>query len=84
MIYKKTFAGVMYSSSVGVTIIALTMISTLVILAVANKVVHQCWDHDSEIQARVHLDQQAQQRAMLYFNFLPSENALPTLRPRVR
>lgn len=39
MIYKKTFAGVMYSSSFGVTLIALTMISTLVILAVTSNVV---------------------------------------------
>ena len=30
MVYKKTFKGVMYSSSFGVTLIALTMISTLV------------------------------------------------------
>ena len=34
MIYKKTFSGVMYSSSFGVTLIALTMITTLVIMAV--------------------------------------------------
>ena len=33
-VYKKTYAGVMYSSSFGVTLIALTMITTLVILAV--------------------------------------------------
>lgn len=39
LIYKKTFAGVMYSSSFGVTLIALTMISTLVILAVTSNVV---------------------------------------------
>ena len=38
-IYKKTFAGVMYSSSFGVTLIALTMITTLVILAVTSNVV---------------------------------------------
>lgn len=38
-IYKKTFAGVMYSSSFGVTLVALTMISTLVILAVTSNVV---------------------------------------------
>jgi uncharacterized membrane protein YhiD involved in acid resistance len=37
--YKKTFKGVMYSSSFGVTLIALTMISTLVILAVTSNVV---------------------------------------------
>ncbi len=39
MIYKKTFTGVMYSSSFGVTLIALTMITTLVILAVTSNVV---------------------------------------------
>ena len=38
-IYKKTFKGVMYSSSFGVTLIALTMITTLVILAVTSNVV---------------------------------------------
>ncbi|MBQ8306819.1 MAG: DUF4956 domain-containing protein [Blautia sp.] len=38
-IYKKTYSGVMYSSSFGVTLIALTMISTLVILAVTSNVV---------------------------------------------
>lgn len=39
MVYRKTFNGVMYSSSFGVTLIALTMISTLVILAVTSNVV---------------------------------------------
>lgn len=38
-VYKKTFAGVMFSSSFGVTLIALTMITTLVILAVTSNVV---------------------------------------------
>ena len=38
-IYKKTYAGVMYSSSFGVTLIALTMITTLVILAVTSNIV---------------------------------------------
>ena len=38
-IYKKTFAGVMYSASFGVTLVALTMITTLVILAVTSNVV---------------------------------------------
>ncbi len=38
-IYKKTYAGVMYSSGFGVTLIALTMITTLVILAVTSNVV---------------------------------------------
>ena len=39
LIYKKTFNGVMYSSSFGVTLVALTMISTVVILAVSSNVV---------------------------------------------
>ena len=38
-IYKKTYSGVMYSSSFGVTLIALTMITTLVLLAVTSNVV---------------------------------------------
>lgn len=38
-VYKKTFQGVMYSSSFGVTLIALTMITSLVILAVTSNVV---------------------------------------------
>ena len=38
-VYKKTYAGVMYSSSFGVTLVALTMIATLVILAVTSNVV---------------------------------------------
>lgn len=38
-VYKKTFSGVAYSSSFGVTLIALTMITTLVILAVTSNVV---------------------------------------------
>lgn len=38
-IYKKTFSGVMYSSGFGVTLIALTMITTVVILAVTSNVV---------------------------------------------
>jgi len=39
LVYQKTCAGVMYSSSFGVTLIALTMITTLVILAVTSNVV---------------------------------------------
>ena len=38
-VYKKTYQGVMFSSSFGVTLIALTMITTLVILAVTSNVV---------------------------------------------
>ena len=39
LIYKRTFAGVMYSSSFGVTLLALTMITTVVMLAVTSNVV---------------------------------------------
>lgn len=38
-VYKKSFSGVMYSSSFGVTLIALTMITSLLILAVTSNVV---------------------------------------------
>lgn len=38
-VYKKTFAGVMYSASFGVSIMAMTMITTLIILAVTSNVV---------------------------------------------
>ena len=39
LVYKKTYTGVMYSSSFGVTLVALTMITTVVILAVTSNVV---------------------------------------------
>lgn len=39
LVYKKTYSGVMYSSSFGTTLIALTMITTIVILAVTSNVV---------------------------------------------
>ena len=39
LVYKKTCQGVMYSSSFGVTLIAMTMITTVVILAVTSNVV---------------------------------------------
>ena len=39
LVYKKTYTGVMYSSSFGVTLVALTMITTLVILAVTSNVI---------------------------------------------
>ncbi len=39
LIYKKTYRGVMYSSSFGVTLIALTMITGMTILAVTSNVV---------------------------------------------
>lgn len=38
-IYKKTYSGVMYSAGFGTSLIALTMITTLVILAVTSNVV---------------------------------------------
>lgn len=34
LVYKKTYSGVMYSSGFGVTLVALTMITATVILAV--------------------------------------------------
>ena len=39
LVYQKTFTGVMYSSSFGVTLVALTMVTTVVILAVTSNVV---------------------------------------------
>ena len=39
LIYKKTYSGVMYSQSFGITLIALTLITTVVILAVTSNVV---------------------------------------------
>ena len=39
LVYKKTFCGVMYSSSFGVTLVALTLITTLLMLAVTSNVV---------------------------------------------
>ncbi len=38
-IYQKTYSGIMYSSSFGVTLVAMVMITTLVILAVTSNVV---------------------------------------------
>lgn len=39
LIYKRTFNGVMYSSGFGVSLIAMTMITTLIILAISSNVV---------------------------------------------
>ena len=39
LIYKKTYRGVMYSASFGTTLVALTMITSIVILAVTSNVV---------------------------------------------
>lgn len=38
-VYKKSYAGIMYSASFGVTLIALSMISTLLIMAVTSNIV---------------------------------------------
>jgi len=38
-VYKKTFAGVMYSASFGVSIMAMTMITTLIILGVTSNLI---------------------------------------------
>ena len=38
-VYRKTYAGVMYSASFGVTLVALTMITSMTILAVTSNVV---------------------------------------------
>lgn len=38
-VYKKTFNGVMYSASFGVSLLAMTLITTLIILAVTSNVV---------------------------------------------
>ena len=38
-IYKKTFQGVMYSAGFGITLVGLTMVTTLVILAVTSNIV---------------------------------------------
>ena len=39
LVYKKTYTGVMYSAGFGVTLIALTMVGTMAILAVTSNVV---------------------------------------------
>lgn len=38
-VYKKTFKGVMYSSSFGISLMALTLITTLIILAVTSNII---------------------------------------------
>lgn len=38
-VYKKTFAGVMYSAAFGVSIMAMTLITTLIILAVTSNII---------------------------------------------
>ena len=45
MVYKKTYAGVMYSDAFGVSLIAMAMITSLVIIAVtSNVVLSQKWE----------------------------------------
>lgn len=39
LIYKKTFSGVMYSQSFGISLIGMTLVTTLIILAVTSNVV---------------------------------------------
>ncbi|HPR94338.1 MAG TPA: DUF4956 domain-containing protein [Syntrophomonadaceae bacterium] len=39
LVYRKTFAGVMYSASFGVTLIAMTLITTLIILAISSNII---------------------------------------------
>ncbi len=39
IVYKKTFAGVMYSASFGVSLMAMTLVTTLIILAVTSNIV---------------------------------------------
>ncbi|MDU5107646.1 MULTISPECIES: DUF4956 domain-containing protein [unclassified Clostridium] len=39
LVYKKTFRGVMYSENFGVSLVAMTLITTLIILAVTSNVV---------------------------------------------
>lgn len=39
MVYKKTYTGVMYSSSFGISLIAMDLITTLVILAVSSNLI---------------------------------------------
>jgi uncharacterized membrane protein YhiD involved in acid resistance len=39
LIYKKTYCGVMYSSSFGISLIAMTLITTLIILTISSNVI---------------------------------------------
>ena len=39
LVYKKTFRGVMYSENFGVSLVAMTLVTTLIILAVTSNVV---------------------------------------------
>ena len=39
MVYKKTFKGVMYSASFGVSLLSMTLITTLIIMAISSNVI---------------------------------------------
>lgn len=39
LIYKKTFKGIMYSSSFGVSLMAMTLVTTLIIMAISSNVI---------------------------------------------
>ena len=39
LVYKKTFRGVMYSENFGISLVAMTLVTTLIILAVTSNVV---------------------------------------------
>lgn len=39
LVYKKTFAGVMYSASFGISIMAMSLITTLIILAITSNII---------------------------------------------
>ena len=39
MVYKKTFKGVMYSANFGVSLLAMTLITTLIIMAISSNVI---------------------------------------------
>ena len=39
MVYKKTFKGVMYSASFGVSLLSMTLVTTLIIMAISSNVI---------------------------------------------
>lgn len=39
LVYKKTFSGVMYSASFGISLVAMTLITTLIILAISSNII---------------------------------------------
>ena len=48
VVYKKTFSGVMYSASFGVSLMAMTLVTTLIILAVTSNIVLSLWDYEQD------------------------------------